>query len=68
MRTANKILSELCDSTKIDARSLSYEQFLRLAICSLMIIDSFQFMTSSLDNLVSKLYEGERDTTYKQKQ
>ena len=50
---------------KISAIPNSYEKFMSFEIGSLKFIDSFQFMASSLENLVDNLYEKGAGNKYK---
>ena len=50
---------------KISAIPNSYEKFMSFEIGSLKFIDSFQFMASSLENLVDNLYEKGTGNKYK---
>ena len=54
---AHQILGEL-GNPKIDVIHSSYEKFMSCSIGSLKFTDVFQFMASSLDDLVKKVVRG----------
>ena len=64
IKQAHSILKEL-GNPKIDAIPNSYEKFMSFNIGNLRFIDSFQFMASSLENLVENLYSGEVNNKYR---
>ncbi len=62
IKQAHEILSEI-NNPIIDAIPNSHETFMSFNCGNLRFIDSFQFMTSSLDTLIKSLYD--KDDKYK---
>ena len=60
IKQAHSILKEI-GNPKIDAIPNSYEKLMSFNIGNLRFIDSFQFMASSLENLVGNLHVDEPD-------